>query len=67
MGECGTGQADCEIAERTYWYVSRFHMLLDEVARRLGRAQLHLESPQERQVMHPSIMMTATVLHLVHS
>lgn len=31
-----------------------------------GGGQLHLESPQDRQVLHPSIMTTATVEHLLH-
>jgi hypothetical protein len=31
------------------------------------RHQPHFESPQERQVMQPSIITTAAVLHLAHS
>jgi hypothetical protein len=33
----------------------------------INGAYPHLESPQERQVMHPSIMISATVLHFVQS
>ncbi len=40
---------------------------LNDVSRRLVHCQPHFESPQDRQVLHPSIMTTAAVLHLVHS
>jgi hypothetical protein len=41
--------------------------IINAVSRRLGRAQPHLESPQLKHVMQPSIMTAATVLHLLHS
>ncbi len=50
------------------------HPKNEEAARRPPRriesgnvVQPHLESPQLRQVMQPSIMTTAAVLHLEHS
>jgi len=44
-----------------------FEHIPNEVWDRQNRRQPHLESPQERQVIHPSIMINATVLHLLHS
>ena len=40
---------------------------LNEASDRLKRFQPHLESPQDRQVLHPSIIITAAVLHLAQS
>ena len=44
-----------------------FELILNEVWTCQNRRQPHLESPQARQVIHPSIMINATVLHLLHS
>ncbi len=55
-----------EEAERT---LVREHseVVFNAVSRRLERRQPHLESPQDRQVLHPSIITTAAVLQIPHS
>jgi|GEM_PF-1880350 hypothetical protein len=43
------------------------HKVREHLEAIFSSRQPHLESPQERQVIHPSIMINATVLHLLHS
>ena len=44
-----------------------FEAIFNEVMASIRRRQPHLESPQDRQVIQPSIITTATVLHLLHN